>query len=274
MTDFSLSKSQLAPRQIAALIIAAVFALLNVVSLLTWFGQGGQVFYEGDFVSSLVNTAWFLAPFGYIGAAVLVLIRKPNIGVWFLILPAFSVLSNIVYGLMNGFADQVIPLFSLLSFSPDYWAGNILSGTEIFAVVAIAILLLGKQKESRGNSTMSSNAPISKSNFCPTCGSAAGEGDFCSKCGTNLSNGVGTVPVSSALSGTTTSTMAVVAFILSFFVPIVGLILGYISRKDIDQSGGRLTGRGFATAAIILNWIWIAFIVIWIIGAVSFASQF
>jgi preprotein translocase subunit SecG len=276
MTNLSESKSLLTPRQTSAVIVAAVYALLNLVSLSSWFSDGGQVFIEGEWMLTFTNFMWLLAPLGYIGLAIFVLLRKPNIAVWLLVFPALSVLSNMVFGLMNSYGlDYVLPLISLVNFTPDYWAGSLLMATEFFAVVVIAILLLNTKKVPRGISNMSSNSPINKPNFCPSCGSPAGDGDFCSKCGTNLGNSSSANSSNGVFSETsTTSTMAVVAFILSFFVPIVGLILGYISRKEIDQSGGRISGRGFATAAIVLNWIWIAFIVIWIIGAVSFAAQY
>ena len=276
MSDISTSKTQLSGKQVAVLVIAAIYAMLNVVSLSTWFSDGGQVFYGGEWMASFTNLMWLLAPIGYIGVALFILLRKPFFAVWFLILPALSVFSNIVFGLMNSLGlDYVLPLISLVNFTPDYWAGSLLAGTELFAVAVIGILLFVSKKTPKGVSNMSTNSPINKPNFCPSCGSPAGDGDFCSKCGTNLGNSSSANSSNGVFSGTaTTSTMAVVAFILSFFVPVVGLILGYISRKDIDQSGGRLSGRGFATAAIVLNWIWIAFIVIWIIGAVSFAAQY
>jgi preprotein translocase subunit SecG len=274
MSDISAPKAKLTGKQIAAIVIATVYAFLNVVAVSNWLIGGGQIFYVGEFITSLANLMWFLAPFGYIAAGIFILAKKPIIGFWLILVPAMSVLTNIASGLINGYAESVLPIISFKFFSPEYWAVSVISGTELFAVIAMAILLFPK-KQTRGVSTMSTNSPINKSNFCPSCGSPAGDGDFCSKCGTNLGNSSSTNTSNGVFSGTaTTSTMAVVAFILSFFVPIVGLILGYISRKDIDQSGGRLSGRGLATAAIVLNWIWIAFIVIWIIGAVSFAAQY
>jgi len=39
---------------------------------------------------------------------------------------------------------------------------------------------------------------------------------------------------------------------------IVGLILGYIAKKQIRESVGTLTGEGLATAGIIIGWIQVA----------------
>ena len=39
---------------------------------------------------------------------------------------------------------------------------------------------------------------------------------------------------------------------------VVGLILGYSAKKEIDNSGGRLGGRGVAMGGIITSWIGLA----------------
>ncbi len=84
--------------------------------------------------------------------------------------------------------------------------------------------------------------------------------------------------------GQQTSSLAVislVAGIASFFiVPVLGalvaVIVGGMAKKEIRQSGGRMTGEGMATAGIILGWINIAIGVIGIcltvlvfVGAIS-----
>ena len=45
----------------------------------------------------------------------------------------------------------------------------------------------------------------------------------------------------------------------------LALIYGNKARNEIDGSGGRLGGRGMATAGIILGWIGIAWAVLWVI---------
>ena len=58
-----------------------------------------------------------------------------------------------------------------------------------------------------------------------------------------------------------------------FFCPIVGgvlaIIFGYMARRNISESGGRLGGDSFATAGIILGFIQLGItlvvILIWII---------
>jgi hypothetical protein len=53
------------------------------------------------------------------------------------------------------------------------------------------------------------------------------------------------------------SGMSVAALVLVFFIPVVGLILGYISRNEIARSQGRLGGMNYSKIAIILGWIFI-----------------
>jgi hypothetical protein len=53
---------------------------------------------------------------------------------------------------------------------------------------------------------------------------------------------------------------------------ILALVFGYISRRQIDESGGTQGGRGMAIAGIILGWIGIglgiAYIVVIIIAVI------
>jgi hypothetical protein len=43
---------------------------------------------------------------------------------------------------------------------------------------------------------------------------------------------------------------------------ILALVFGYMSRRQIDESGGTQGGRGMAIAGIIMGWIGIALVVI------------
>ena len=55
---------------------------------------------------------------------------------------------------------------------------------------------------------------------------------------------------------------SLIASIAGLFIPIVGgivgLILGYMAKKQIRESDGTLKGGGMATAGIILGWIEVA----------------
>ena len=67
---------------------------------------------------------------------------------------------------------------------------------------------------------------------------------------------------------------AVAALVLAFFFPIVGLILGYVAKNEIRNSGGTKGGDGMATAAIALGWIFTAIGVIWIIVVAAGSSSY
>ncbi|MBT3465208.1 DUF4190 domain-containing protein [archaeon] len=47
--------------------------------------------------------------------------------------------------------------------------------------------------------------------------------------------------------------MAIIAFVSTFVVPLLGLILGFIAIGQIKKSGEK--GKGFAIAAIVINLI-------------------
>jgi hypothetical protein len=60
-----------------------------------------------------------------------------------------------------------------------------------------------------------------------------------------------------------TSTLAIVSLIagiaswvlIPFIGAVVAVITGHMAKKEIRQSGGRLTGDGMATAGLILGYI-------------------
>jgi hypothetical protein len=67
-----------------------------------------------------------------------------------------------------------------------------------------------------------------------------------------------------------TSWVAVVALVCSIVgIWPAGIPMGFYARREIDRSGGRITGRGLATAAIVLGWIDLAFTVAFVVVAVN-----
>lgn len=52
------------------------------------------------------------------------------------------------------------------------------------------------------------------------------------------------------------NTMAIVGFILAFFINVVGIILGFVALSQIKRTGEQ--GRGLAIAAIIIGFAEIA----------------
>ena len=62
------------------------------------------------------------------------------------------------------------------------------------------------------------------------------------------------------------NTLALVSFIGSFFISLVGIICGHIALSQIKKTGER--GRGFALAGLIIGYVAIAITIIAIIAAV------
>lgn len=95
-----------------------------------------------------------------------------------------------------------------------------------------------------------------------------------------VSNGpaVSAAPVTAASSQPstppTTSGAAIASFICSLLgLWIAGIPLGIHAQKTIDQSGGRITGRGFATAGVVLGILGIIGTIILVAVIVHAANQ-
>jgi hypothetical protein len=50
---------------------------------------------------------------------------------------------------------------------------------------------------------------------------------------------------------------------------ILALVFGYVARGQIDRSGGTQSGRGMATAGIVLGWVWLGLLVVYIVIAIA-----
>lgn len=70
-----------------------------------------------------------------------------------------------------------------------------------------------------------------------------------------------------------TPTLAILALIFSFLIPIVGLILGIISLIDIKKNQN-LKGRGLAIASIIISVIYMIIILALLIGSLYYFGVF
>ncbi len=70
------------------------------------------------------------------------------------------------------------------------------------------------------------------------------------------------------------NTMSIVAFILAFFVSIVGIILGFVALSQIKRTGEQ--GRGLALAAVIIGFVEVAIgilVTIFVRIAISIAAS-
>ena len=66
-----------------------------------------------------------------------------------------------------------------------------------------------------------------------------------------------------------TNTLAIIALVLGFVVPLGGIICGHIALGQIKRTGEG--GRGLALAGLILGYAFTAILVLYIIGVVIFA---
>ncbi|MGB3909230.1 MAG: DUF4190 domain-containing protein [Pseudolysinimonas sp.] len=65
-----------------------------------------------------------------------------------------------------------------------------------------------------------------------------------------------------------TNTLAIIALILGFLVPIGGIICGHIALNQIKRTGEG--GRGLALAGLIIGYVFTAIAVLYIIGLIIF----
>lgn len=98
--------------------------------------------------------------------------------------------------------------------------------------------------------------------FCTNCGNELDDrAIMCPKCGIALTQTV-------ANSGQTQSNgMAIAGFILSFFIPLLGLIFSIIGLKRSKETNN---GKGLSTAGIIISCI--TMVITIIMGIISFSA--
>ena len=77
---------------------------------------------------------------------------------------------------------------------------------------------------------------------------------------------VPTPPAAPAPVGPRTNTLAIIALIAAFVVAPAGIIIGFIAKGQIKQSGE--AGGGLATAGIILGFVFTILYILLIVGSV------
>lgn len=116
--------------------------------------------------------------------------------------------------------------------------------------------------------------------ICPNCGAEnPEERDLCQGCGAPLMEpapapAAPPPPAYATPEAPTTSGLAVASLIMGivgwFALPLIGHVLaitfGYMAKKEIAQSGGRLTGEGLVTGGLILGYIGVA---VWLLGILA-----
>lgn len=99
---------------------------------------------------------------------------------------------------------------------------------------------------------------------------------FCKNCGKEIDDKAVVCPYCGVQTGVQiqhteqTNTLAIVGFVLSFFISIAGLICSIIAyRKCRDE---HLGGKGFAIAGIAISSVSIAAVVIYLIAIIGLAA--
>lgn len=269
-----------AGRLAGLIVISGVFGCLNLFSILQWVVSGGE--FGTDALLDLNNAFWILTPLMY---ALIIVLGSLGFRLFASLALIPIILTDVLYVVWSfaaGYsAVDTLPIVSIFAgWEPEYLASGVIVAFEPLAVVALGLLLLlpttaPRQIVSNPSSrvfdpTQTTHGP---SMFCPICGHEAGAGGFCTKCGSKL--GAADSRVATGLQGfPQTSGLAIAAFVVSLFFSLIGLILGYVAQSQIDNSGGRLAGRGFATAAIVIGWVGMAFGVIGLILLGVAASSF
>jgi hypothetical protein len=83
------------------------------------------------------------------------------------------------------------------------------------------------------------------------------------------------VAASATPSAPKTNSMAVASLVTAIlFIPIVPIVLGHVSKREIERSQGAQDGRGLAIAGIVMGWITLGLLILAIIGGVLFFAVF
>ncbi len=98
--------------------------------------------------------------------------------------------------------------------------------------------------------------------FCTNCGNELDDrAIMCPKCGVALTQ------ATNASNGSSSNGMAIAGFILSFFIPLLGLIFSILGLKRSKETNN---GKGLSTAGIIISCI--TMVITLIMGIISFSA--
>jgi ribosomal protein S27AE len=79
--------------------------------------------------------------------------------------------------------------------------------------------------------------------FCANCGSDKGDGAFCGKCGSGSATSATATPTHAAPAPGTVPTGVTLALVFAFLIPMVGLILAIVNKKEAESIGGLAASR-------------------------------
>lgn len=85
-------------------------------------------------------------------------------------------------------------------------------------------------------------------------------------------------PVTQTVQSGRTNTLALIAFIAAFMIPLAGFILSFFARRQLDDPGNIESGRGLVRWAMLIGILGtlaqLAFFIVWITLFASALTQF
>ena len=98
---------------------------------------------------------------------------------------------------------------------------------------------------------------------CPMCAEQIeAQALVCRHCGFDYRTGNRPASVVQKTNGLAVASMVLGILWICWIGSILALVFGYVAKRQIDQSGGQMAGRGMAIAGIVLGWVGVGFLIL------------